>query len=62
MLMPVVRVSISVSPIVSETFSDGGSSNVAIAALIEARIFPSRDANSMLSRMSTILACMPIEN
>ena len=50
--MPVVRVSISASPIFSETFSDGGSSIVARAALAEARILPKREANSMLSRMS----------
>ena len=62
MLIAVVRVSISASPIFSETFRDGGSSTVVKAARNEARIFPRREANCIWSRMSTILACMPTEN
>ena len=45
MPIPVARVRISASPIVSETFSEGGLSTVARPARIEARIFPSREAN-----------------
>ena len=35
---------------------------VAQAARADARILPSRDPNSIFSRITTILACMPIEN